>query len=155
MWKRAVLWVVTVLWCVVIFCFSAQPADNSNQVSVKVSEKVTHALSETDVMTKTSALTPGKIHFMVRKTAHFMLYLVLGALLMALGKSYWLPFGRSAVISVVVSVLYAAGDEWHQSFISGRSGQISDVLLDGLGAFVGILLLSIGMFYFKNKIRKK
>jgi len=40
----------------------------------------------------------------------------------------------------VFCVLYAISDETHQIFVPGRSAQISDVLIDSVGAIVGILM---------------
>jgi len=52
--------------------------------------------------------------------------------------------------SEVVAVLYAVTDEFHQLFISGRSAQVTDVLIDGIGAFIGCLV-----FYFSYKKLRK
>jgi len=153
MWKRIILWTATLLWATVIFCFSAQPATNSNQVSQKVSSKVIHTLSATKLMTGQDKAQSRTVHYVVRKGAHFISYMILGALLMALCKSYLLPSRLAALVALVVSVLYASGDEWHQSFVPGRSCQFSDVLLDGVGAAVGIALLYIGIRYMKKKKR--
>lgn len=35
----------------------------------------------------------------------------------------------------------AATDEIHQLFVSGRSGRITDVLIDGCGAVAGTLII--------------
>ncbi len=39
----------------------------------------------------------------------------------------------------VIAVLYGLSDEYHQSFIAGRSPAIEDAVSDGLGALVGLL----------------
>ena len=39
--------------------------------------------------------------------------------------------------------IYAATDEYHQTFIAGRSGEIQDVLLDTAGALFGIIIYTI------------
>jgi VanZ family protein len=40
----------------------------------------------------------------------------------------------------LVCVLWAAADEWHQSFVPSRSASLNDVLLDTTGAALGCLL---------------
>lgn len=45
------------------------------------------------------------------------------------------------VAAALVSVLYAASDEYHQSFVAGRSGNPLDVLIDTLGIAVAWVLL--------------
>ena len=42
---------------------------------------------------------------------------------------------------MLTAALYAATDEVHQLFVPGRSGQVSDVLLDSAGAIAGLALL--------------
>ena len=71
-----------------------------------------------------------------KKGAHFTVYAVLAVLwLRVLPPSRWtwaLPWG--------FTVLYAASDEWHQSFVPGRHPQPTDVLIDAAGATAGLLL---------------
>ncbi|PHS31770.1 MAG: hypothetical protein COA82_09845 [Alkaliphilus sp.] len=47
---------------------------------------------------------------------------------------------KGVLVTFVFCVLYAISDETHQIFVPGRSAQISDVLIDSVGAIVGILM---------------
>ena len=47
-------------------------------------------------------------------------------------KIVWLP-----AIILMIGSCYAASDEIHQLFVSGRAGMISDVLIDSVGVLVG------------------
>jgi VanZ family protein len=47
--------------------------------------------------------------------------------------------GRVAVLAVVISTLYGATDEWHQSFVPGRIADAWDLLKDLGGAAAGAL----------------
>lgn len=42
----------------------------------------------------------------------------------------------------LLAVLYAATDEIHQTFVPGRSGRVTDVLIDAAGAAVGVLVMA-------------
>src|SRR3954469_4439695 len=65
-----------------------------------------------------------------KKGAHFTVYAVLAVLFRRA-----LPPSRSIwALSWVLTVLYAASDEWHQSFVPGRHPQFTDVLIDACGA---------------------
>ena len=44
----------------------------------------------------------------------------------------------AAVVVWVVAVTYGMSDEFHQSFVSGRTPSLADVLADGVGALIGI-----------------
>jgi VanZ family protein len=75
---------------------------------------------------------------------------VLGYGLLAL--SYWNGFGwdrRKLPLAWLFAVLYAATDEFHQSFVAGRSPSIWDVLVfDNLGALIALWLTGL---FFKQK----
>jgi VanZ family protein len=72
-----------------------------------------------------------------KKGSHFVVYAVLAVLF-----SRALPPGRGAwALSWVLTVLYAASDEWHQSFVPGRHPQGTDILIDAAGAATGLLIL--------------
>jgi VanZ family protein len=44
------------------------------------------------------------------------------------------------IITVVLSSLYGSSDEWHQTFIFGRNGQLADVLVDLSGALLVLIV---------------
>ena len=71
-----------------------------------------------------------------KKGAHFTVYAVLAVLFRRA-----LPPGRWIwALSLISTVLYAASDEWHQSFVPGRHPQLTDVLIDLCGAATGLLI---------------
>ena len=74
----------------------------------------------------------GTWDLVLRKAAHVTEFAILGALLVrAIG---------SFAPSLLIGVLYAASDEWHQSFVRGREGTPVDVAIDTVGVLVGILV---------------
>ena len=44
---------------------------------------------------------------------------------------------RTAVVAIVIAVAYGASDEFHQTFVAGRSAELADLAADGLGAVAG------------------
>ncbi|PIR18892.1 MAG: teicoplanin resistance protein VanZ [Elusimicrobia bacterium CG11_big_fil_rev_8_21_14_0_20_64_6] len=67
--------------------------------------------------------------FPLRKAAHMAEYAILWALARrAMGDGWGLVF----------SVLYAMSDEYHQSFVGGRHGAWTDVLIDSAGALLAL-----------------
>lgn len=42
--------------------------------------------------------------------------------------------------AVLFAALYGAGDEWHQSFVPGREARVTDVMIDAVGAALGVWL---------------
>ncbi len=78
------------------------------------------------------------LDYLVKKSAHVLIY---GALaltyLHALRK-------RNYPLAWFLTILYALGDEFHQSFVPGRRASLTDVFLfDNLGALSALLLYRI------------
>ena len=77
------------------------------------------------------------LDFVLEKSAHTFEFAVLAALLLrALGPgatARWRAFG----VAVLLAWLYALSDEFHQSFVPGRSADWTDILFDWLGAVLG------------------
>lgn len=95
------------------------------------------------------------LQFLVRKSAHFSIYMILGVLSFLAIISYEkLLFAMRLTTSCTVCLLYAASDEIHQLFIPGRSGEVRDVMIDFSGAALGITL-SMLVFLLICRIKKK
>ena len=95
------------------------------------------------------------LQFLVRKSAHFSLYMILGVLSFLAVISYEkLLFAMRLATSCAVCLLYAASDEIHQLFVPGRSGEVRDVMIDFSGAVLGIAL-SMLVFLLICRIKKK
>ena len=45
---------------------------------------------------------------------------------------------RSIVLVLLICVLYAISDEVHQLFVPDRGGEVKDIIIDSVGATVGI-----------------
>lgn len=149
--RQVIFAILTILWMIVIFSFSAKPGNESEEQSIKAGMIVCHMfvpgfgdLSEQQQIDMAQA-----IDHPVRKTAHAAEYamlagLVLGAVTVSIIR--W----RNVLIAISVSVLYAATDEFHQLFVPARSGQVKDVLIDGCGAVIGTLIIW-GIYYLVHK----
>ena len=77
----------------------------------------------------------------VRKTAHFSEYLVLGLIGMQAFTPHHKPRNIGAIVLCATLLVFVpSADETIQLFVDGRAGQISDVLLDCCGAATGVAL---------------
>ena len=68
--------------------------------------------------------------------------LTFGVLAAAMGYASGLRGWRMVAVGFCGSVCVGALDEWHQTTLPGRHGQLSDVGFDAMGAAVGVLLLA-------------
>lgn len=77
----------------------------------------------------------------LRKIGHAVEYSVLMYLIWrALSAQGWR--GASLIGSAFLSLGYALGDEYHQSFVPGRMGSLRDVAVDGVGVLIALIYLS-------------
>lgn len=80
----------------------------------------------------------GALDLVLRKLAHMTEY----ALLTILWAWALRPLtGANVLAAAAIAVLYAASDEYHQSFVTGRHGAVSDVVIDAAGAALAVALL--------------
>lgn len=132
------------LWMGLLFYFSHQPLVRSRGLSLVFAERLVDLWG-------IDGISLGQANHYVRKSAHFIAYMILALILMNILRLRRQTLLRSVVMAGLLSILFAASDEFHQLFVEGRGGQISDVVLDSMGAFFGIGLYSI---LFRNKFRK-
>ncbi|MBA3765495.1 MAG: VanZ family protein [Acidobacteria bacterium] len=84
-------------------------------------------------------------HFIVRKTAHFAEYAIL-ALLAArafISSSSKSLRRRWLIAALMLVVVYALSDEYHQTFVPTRTGSIYDSFIDMSGGVTALLLLTL------------
>ena len=142
--KKAIKIILVILWMAIIFCFSNQKADDSSKLSDGLIVKVANIFVDKNLSTKDKEIILEKYTTVVRKTAHFSIYLILGILVISLLLEYNIK--HIILVSLIICLLYSISDEVHQLFIDGRSGEVRDVLIDTTGSLVGI-----GAYYFINK----
>ena len=87
----------------------------------------------------------GFIEFFIRKAAHLTEYACLGFLLLrAFYATTILKRKVAVIITLLISFIYACSDEFHQMITPHRTPLFTDVMLDSLGVFIGMLLF-LGM----------
>lgn len=129
-----------------IYSFSAQPGEVSSALSYKVSYKI--------VQTADYIFDGGheewqlsqwadKINFITRKLAHMTEYFALAVAVSFPLYVYGLHGFLLMLVAGIICVGFSCGDEYHQSFVAGRSPAVKDVCIDSFGVFWGIILVRI------------
>lgn len=111
-YKIVRFWLPVVVWATIIFLFS-------NRTTIKT---VDFFLGD----------------FLLKKTAHIVEYGIFATLLYRAFVNYGMDKKRAMLLSVLTAFLYGTSDEFHQSFIYGRTATVRDVLIDTTGATIFI-----------------
>lgn len=127
----------------IIFDFSAQDAEQSGSLSMRISENAVKFLSSLAGRGWTQAFKEDlAVYFEhpIRKMAHFSEYACM-AILVYLVWSPWLKQRKKLYLLVVLWVFVSgACDEFHQLFVPGRYCSFADVCLDTGGGVFGLLM---------------
>lgn len=152
-----IMLLLSVLWMVVIFAFSAEPDTQSQKMSSGVSYQIVRVIdyvtgSEWSEAQKEQYAQ--KIDYPVRKMAHMSEYAILTLLLF--GSMAYRNERKKYVMPLVITFLYACTDEFHQIFVQGRAGRFSDVLIDTAGgALMTLLMVGVAVLSHKKYNNKK
>ncbi len=138
-----------------IFYMSSQPGDDSAGLSLEVSKLLAFGynkfadkgMSEYDLVAFIIM-----IHPYVRKAAHITEFFLLA---ICVGLPFYVYRVRGFAlmfITGIICVAYAALDEYHQTFVSGRVGDYHDVLIDCIGVFFGVIVVRVVGFVGRKTI---
>jgi VanZ family protein len=78
----------------------------------------------------------------LRVVAHAGSYAVLGALLVFALAGTRRPSPGTLLVAVLMAALFALSDEFHQSLVPERTGRLDDVVVDLVGATIGVLAVA-------------
>ncbi len=134
--RRLFYWLPPLLWMALIFYFSTDTfsGDNTGSLARKILSIIFPNLSAAQFKL---------VHFYVRKAAHFTEYAILALLAFRAFRSgavvrwRW----RWALGTLLIVVIYALLDEYHQTFTAHRVGSIYDSLTDISGGLTALIVL--------------
>ena len=134
-----------------IFCFSAQTGAESGAMSGRITTWIVGVFVPDfdNLPGEEQQNLCGAVGLMIRKTAHFSEYALLGFFLMLHIRQIQkrtkvcLPW----LWSWAVGTLYAVSDEIHQGFVGGRYPAATDVMIDSSGVITGTMLLLLICFW--------
>ena len=149
------LWTLVAVWAGFIFYMSAQTAVESSNLSSSIIWQLADSFyAEFDDMTyEEKEEFVSSLQAVVRTIGHIGEYAILGIFM----RLALVPYSKKkkVLIAFLPSSLYAVSDEIHQIFVEGRTFQFSDIICDSIGAFLGILFITlICIICRKRKIKK-
>ncbi|GAC1400178.1 MAG: hypothetical protein NVSMB68_15200 [Thermoanaerobaculia bacterium] len=125
-------WLPALAWSAVLILLSGRSGSSS----------VTGRVLELILPPSSDLFEP--LHYIIRKTLHVLAYGLLGALdfrAVRGPRRGWTL--RWSALAVILATAIASLDEWHQSFVPGRTGSPVEVLVDCAGATLAQMFLSL------------
>jgi len=144
--KYKILIIIGVLIHILIFTQSLLPGSVSSNQSGFIVDTLYPLVSSVGINISVNTFS-----FIIRKAAHFTEFFLLGLVWYMIYSKY---FNKIKLVVIVLThgILTAILDESIQLFVSGRSGEIRDVLIDFSGVLSGVLMIHINNLILKKRI---
>ena len=151
--------IIAIICCIIIFSFSAVPATASTKQSKGLTYNVIKLLNGNKLTEKELVKLTKRVNPVIRKIAHFSIYMILAIVtymfieeLNIKSKSEKERLRKNILYTCIFCIIYAIFDEIHQIYVPGRTGKAIDVIIDTLGACMGITIILIrNKFNYKKK----
>ena len=148
--KKIIKFVLLISWMSIIFCFSNQVADDSSKLSDGIIVQITKFIIGDKFNEEVKEKVIEKYVVVVRKIAHAFIYLVLAIISFSFFKEYFGVSKKTLFYTIFLCFCYSIGDEYHQLFVIGRSGEIKDILIDTTSSTITTFL----NYKIRRKIKK-
>ena len=161
----SILIILVIVWILGIYKLSSMNTNNSNGISsgiisvfiedtLEITNKygITNSHPDDAKLEKASQL----LNTPLRKVMHASVYFVLAFMIIWVTNLFLhnKKFIISAIITLVLVIMAAGFDEYHQTFVDGRTGTVKDVLIDTAGGVGGIVFYGSYYLIYKRGYKK-
>ena len=144
-----VRWWPALAWALVISLFSTHvfTAENTGRIIIPILHWLFPSLPHATLV---------EMHYFIRKFAHFTEYFVFSLLILRAIRA-----GRRethlawTAVAILLVAGYAALDEFHQSFVPGRTPLLTDVLIDTTGGATAQAVAALAALWFHVRQRQR
>lgn len=175
-WIKSVAIILALIWMAIIFCMSAQPADVSGDLSGSVSYLFVQVINAVFGCgwNEIELLQLAELwDYPIRKLAHMTEFGILALLYLWVLWNYrnkvtelcnrmncrfvkerphaGVSARKLGLLALIGATIYAATDEFHQLFVPGRAGLVTDVLIDATGAAIALVLCGVAVAVVKKR----
>lgn len=142
--RKFFYWALLISWMIFIAVMSHKPANISDSYSLGIIFR----LDKLGI--PLNSLFGDSSNFIIRKSAHFIEYMIL-SILVANVLNLYLNKKEVIFITIIIVFLYACSDEFHQLFVQGREGSFRDVLIDTAGGITAIIMRMLYNMFLKKR----
>ena len=152
---RLLAFIPALAMMVIIWGFSGSDANDSGKLSLEVTKKIVDignkAFHHGSLTAEEKDALVSKLHTPVRKCAHMTEYALLAVSVFLPLTLYIKEYSKAFNATVMFCVFYASTDEFHQIFVEGRAGRLTDVMIDSVGILIASAILLLILNKKKNK----
>jgi VanZ family protein len=142
-------WLVfTFIWLIIIYVMTEMPYFNGESTSTAIEKTIdkTETIQKKIIKSNDTEpivfqpVDPSTLHHLnvfFRKSAHILVFGILAVFIYKSTEHRRFPY----LTSLLLTILYAILDEWHQSLVPGRTSALKDVLFDTCGACFALLFV--------------
>ena len=130
-------WMPVIAWMILIFAGSsdALSAEHTSRFIVPFLHWLDPTMSAATIVT---------VHMMIRKLGHFSEYAILAALIWrGIRGTLSVSSALLALSAFFAAAVFAASDEFHQSFVPTRTASVHDVMIDCTGALFAVIVCAL------------
>jgi VanZ family protein len=150
---KLLAWIPVIIMFAVIFAVSSEKGSQSDMISQQIVIQgidMIENVARVEVTILNDSASAEVLNTLIRKIGHIIEYTILAIAIEFLLYIYKVRGRRLLFLCFGICFIYACSDEFHQLFISDRSGKYIDVLIDSVGIMTGM-----GLFYVLNIAYKK
>lgn len=137
-------WACMMIWGIISIALSRQDGSTTAELSYGLSEHTARILDNIGISIHAELLNE-----IIRKTAHIVIYLILGGLLYyVLVYTFTQNIKQLFMLSIAFCFLASSLDELQKKFIPGRHCDPEEILLNSIAGIIGI---GIGHFLCKHR----
>ncbi|MCY6484389.1 VanZ family protein [Clostridium aestuarii] len=144
-----------VIGCILWIGFIFYNSNNVGNISQKQSKAITRIIKEKtkniDIVQNTKKYINKDLNALVRKNAHFMEYLILAIFISITFFSFKFKGKKALIYIFFICLFLAVLDEFNQSFVSGRSSTVKDIVIDFSGSVSGTFIYYFIYYVIYNK----
>lgn len=153
--KAFIYWIATLIWMFIIYLLSSQTASVSYKFSGNIANFIMNVIYDFSDLLCIKISLPGIVqtsnmtgtfydfnHF-IRSLGHILIFFILGTFITNALIYSGVKGIKVFFMSLLFCILYAISDELHQLYVPGRSYQVSDIILDTIGAVFGVSFIMV------------
>ena len=120
----------------------------NNELSNTKSKDTINTIVESSVVVTNKDISKDNLNSIVnvlnrplRKCMHYFVFFILVILFINAFNNSNIRNYKCYLFSIVLSFIYACFDEFHQLYVTGRTGQLMDIGIDMIGVLFGVLVI--------------